>query len=114
VRHAYARHPQLSSICLLDDFCNNAWCRHVLLDKGIRVTATGVTAIGVTAIRVTAIGVTAIRVTAIRVTAIGVTAIRVTAIGVTAVGVIVVRVTAIGVTAIRVKLEDFEDILCAW
>ena len=38
----------------------------------------------------------------------GVTAIRVTAVGVTA-----VRVTAIGVIAIEVKLEDFEDILCA-
>jgi hypothetical protein len=42
------------------------------------------------------------------VTAVGVTAIRVTAVGVTA-----VRVTAIGVIAIEVKLEDFEDILCA-
>jgi hypothetical protein len=68
---------------LLDDFCYNAWHRHVLLDKGIRVTA----------IRVTVIRVTAIRVTTIRVT--------------------IIRVTTIGVIAIGVKLKDFEDILCA-
>jgi hypothetical protein len=55
-------------MCLLDYFCCDAWRRHVLLDKGIRVTAVRVTAIGV---------------------------------------------TAVGVIAVGVKLEDFEDILCA-
>ena len=33
--------------------------------------------------------------------------------GVIVIGVIAVRVTAVGVIAMGVKLEDFEDILCA-
>jgi len=35
VRHAYARHPQLGSMCLPYDFSCDAWRRHVSPDEGI-------------------------------------------------------------------------------
>jgi len=39
VRHAYAKHLQLNSMCLLANFCCDAWRKHVSLDKGISGTS---------------------------------------------------------------------------
>jgi hypothetical protein len=41
VRHAYAKHPQLNSTCLLADFCYNAWRKHISLNEGISGTSKG-------------------------------------------------------------------------